>query len=212
LGKLAGQAASYKRLLLPLDNMKTALGNIFGQLVGIDLVREETTYGTIAQEWEFLTAPDSSSDVNANFLLAHSKADWDVVEKQANDKAAQLRQTLDARKAFHDHFYAAAEQKCSDDRARTAALASFGGMVFAPPISSGSLGAAPDRCQATEQSVALFLSGCMRPQPSACGNFRETASCYSQAASQCGGCGTCSSQFQSAASQARASAQQICAN
>jgi hypothetical protein len=97
--------------------------------MNLDIVTEETTYGTLTQQWELLTASDNSAggagDANANYLIANSRADWDVVEKQANDKATMLTQKLEARKAFHEHFYSGAEQKCSDDRAQAAALASF---------------------------------------------------------------------------------------
>jgi hypothetical protein len=219
LQKLVGQAQSYKMLLVPLDQMKDVLGNIFGHLVGLDILTEETTYGTMAQQWEFLTAPAGAGgpgDGNANFLISNSKADWDVVEKQAGDKAQKLKGTLEARKAFHEHFYSIAAQKCSDDSARAAALASFGGESNSVAPGSGSpfpgVGAVHDQCQVAQQQVGAFLSSCMQPQASACGTFRITASCYSRAASQCGACGTCSSQFQSAAAQARASAQQVCAN
>jgi hypothetical protein len=216
LQKLAGQAKSYKMLLVPLDKIKDVLGNIFGHLIGLDVLTEETTYGTMAQQWEFLTAQagaGSAGDANANYLVANARTDWDFVEKQAGDKARTLTDRLEARKAFHEHFYSGADQKCADDRARAAALASFGGATtLVPPVAFSGVGVVHDQCQAAQQQVGAFLSTCMQVQASACGNFRTTASCYSRAASQCGACGTCSSQFQSAAAQARASAQQVCAN
>jgi len=218
LQKLTGQAQSYKRLLVPLSQMKDVLGSIFEHLVGLDVLTEETTYGTMAQQWEFFTAPagaGSAGDANANYLISNSGTDWDLVEKQAGDKARKLEAILEARKAFHEHFYSSAAQKCSDDSARAAALASFGATSFGlPGMGSPFPGVGPvhDQCQAVLQQVSTFLSSCMQVQASSCSNFRTTASCYSRAASQCGACGTCSSQFQSAAAQARASAQQICAN
>jgi hypothetical protein len=216
LNKLAEYAKSYKIIISSLDQMKTVLGNVFAKLSPLDtlpIVGSEATVGTFTQEMFFFTdngAAASSGDDNANFLLSHAKDDWDNVEKQAVEKAQKLRKTLDVRKAFDQHFYRLAAEKCADDRAKAAALASMGGSISLVPQTplhiSGS-----DPCQAAQQQVATFLATCMQAQASSmCANFTTTANCYSRAQGMCGSCVSCSSQFQSAAAQARASAQQVC--
>lgn len=214
LNTLAQDAQSFKSVLIDLDSLSSALGQTFEKLTGLDPVTQETTYGAFAAKWQFFTDPEnagSKGDPNAAFLISNARADWDVVETQARQKAQKLRTTLDTRRAFQQHFYSLAEQKCEDDRARAAALASFSGQPSLMPLmpSSGS-SATPDDCQAAGARAEATAASCMHPQASSCATFNVTAKCYALAAAQCGSC-ACSGQFESAGAQARASARAICA-
>jgi hypothetical protein len=211
LDKLITDAQFYKRTLLSLDQMTSVLGRAFEQLAPFDDGLEETTVGTFTAEMFYFTnSPLSDDEPNARYLLSNASDRWNNVEQVATEKANKLRKILDARKSFDEHFYSLAMQKCADDRARDAALASLG--IPASTVVQPMVIPADEACQATLQQATLLLSNCMQPQSSMCANFTTAASCYSRAASLCGACGSCGNQFQSAASQARTSAQQVCAH
>jgi hypothetical protein len=119
LNKLVGVAAAYKQALAPMDKMKAAAEYTFATVMSIeniDVIVEETTYGSLAEQWQFFSAEadaGSAGDVNAAYLWSHAKDDWDYVEWNARAKAEQLRETLAFRKAYHEHFYAVAAKKCA---------------------------------------------------------------------------------------------------
>lgn len=214
LNAIVNDAKSFKALLSPLDDMSRVLAGAFGKLMALDAVLEQTTYGTYAQQWEFyFKNGGSESDPDAGYYISDAKQNWDEVEKEAGDKATKLRATLDARTAYDRHFYFNAAENCADAAVLAAALASFNSPSLPPiPGSSPTKGPGIDACQVAAQNAASFLASCMHPQASMCGSFTTTAACYSRASTQCGACGTCAIQMQSAAAQARASAQQVCAN
>ena len=216
LNALVQDAEAFKRTLVSVDQLSPALGALFGKLMALDPVMQGTSAGAFSEKWMFFTeSANTGGDgaPSAAYLSSHARQDWDAVEKQANDKAQKLRTVLDARKAFHQHFYSVAEQKCADDRAQQAALASLGGAPSFMPSTGSGANTTPDACQTAGRQAGAVAASCMgQTHASMCATYIATARCYSLAATQCGACGTCSSQLQSAAAQARASAQQICAN
>jgi len=209
LNKLAYLAGSFKIILLGIDSLHQRLESLFAKLTIAEAAQLKAP-GANYEMWEFFFRSDGSEDdPSAAWYTNTIKTIWDDVETQANDKAQKLRTLLDARKAFDQHFYSAAEQKCSDDAALAAALATFEAPLPGSVIPAG--GGPPDACQMSANRALTAASSCMQQTTvSMCATFMKTARCYSMAASQCGAC-PCGSQLQSAATQARQSAAAICA-
>jgi hypothetical protein len=212
LNSLARDAQTFKRDLSGLNNLSEALGRVYERLIGLDAALEEASYGAFTEKWMFFREEwmaGSEGAPNAGFYNYETTNNWNDVERQANAKVMTLRSILDTRRAFDQHFYAAAAYKCTDDAALAAALATFDAPLPAvvAPGNDGVL----DSCATAANRALSTASICLQqPTSSMCATFMKTARCDSMAASQCGGC-PCSSQLQSAATQARQSAAAVCA-